>query len=179
MKEELMEMLKRHRKWIDSDGTKGERFNIADLSGEDLSGEDLRGADLRWSDLRGADLRGADLRGADLREADLRGADLRGADLRGANLVEADLREANLWGADLRGAILDFSSGIPFNCGGTEIKIDDRLFYQIIYHLTRQDISDCSDEIKEFVGSIPDEILNGFCKYRMDVHEYKHDNVED
>ena len=46
-KEELREVLRLHKLWLDGDKN-GER------------------ADLRWDDLQGADLRGADLRGANL-----------------------------------------------------------------------------------------------------------------
>ena len=84
-----------------------------------------------------ADLTGANLAGANLRSAHLRSATLTGADLRSADLEGADLRSANLAGANLRCANLDFSSGIPYHCGGMSITIDDRLFAQMIYHLTR------------------------------------------
>ena len=108
---------------------------------------------------------------ANLDGANLRGADLQGANLRGANLRWANLREADLRGADLREANLDFSSGIPYFCGGTEIKVDDRLFYQMVYHLNRQDTSECSPEIQAFLAGIPEEIRNGFCKFRNDLEE--------
>ena len=91
------------------------------------------------------------------------------ADLKEANLKEANLRWADLGGVDLRGANLDFSSGIPFYCGGTSIVGDDRLFYQMVYHLTRQNWSSLSAENIAFLESIPDEIKNGFCNYRDDL----------
>ena len=98
-------------------------------------------------------------------------ADLKGADLRWANLREANLRKANLVGANL-----DFSSGIPFHCGGTVAKGDDCLFAQILYHLTRQDWSNCSKEVLEAIKIINnirsasgDKIVDLFCKYRKDV----------
>ena len=63
-RDELNEILARHRKWIyDEEG--GSRA--------DLRGADLRGADLRGADLSGADLRGADLRGAYLHDKKLIG----------------------------------------------------------------------------------------------------------
>ena len=122
-------------------------------------------ANLYGADLRGANLRGADLRGADLREADLRGADLRGANLRWANLSGADLR-----GADLREADLDMSSGIPFHCGGTGFKGDDRLFAQMLFHLTRGDWSQCSGGVEEALAHIMQSAaVDLFCEYRCDV----------
>lgn len=63
--EELRNVLKSHRKWLNDEG--GKRA-------------DLRNADLRNADLGNANLWNAKLRGADLRYANLRGADLRGAE---------------------------------------------------------------------------------------------------
>ena len=102
----------------------------------------LRGADLRWADLRGANLRGADLRGADLSEADLRGADLSVADLRGA---------------DLSGADFDFSCW-PLWCGSLNVKIDKRIFCQLLYHALRAGQSVDDPEVKRLF-EIP-EIVN-------------------
>ena len=58
-KEELTEVLRLHRLWVDS-SEEGER---ADLRSANLQGADLRGADLRGADLQGAKLQGAKLRG--------------------------------------------------------------------------------------------------------------------
>jgi hypothetical protein len=166
-------------------------INKANLWGADLWGADLRGADLREADLRGADLRGADLREADLGRADLGRADLGRADLKGANLGRADLKGANLWGADLRGADLrgadrrgadmpeadlrgansDFSS-FPLWCGSFNMKVDDRLIWQLICHITRLDISGCGKEAQKAVFSLS-RWRNKFCKYRGDVGKIK------
>ena len=81
-KEELAEVLRKHRIWI-LGGDGGERA--------DLSGANLREADLREADLREADLREADLREADLRVANLSGANLSGANLRGAKGTETSI----------------------------------------------------------------------------------------
>ena len=116
-KEQLNEILEKHKKWL-NDEPGGERANLqeanlreanlqgADLWGADLQGADLWEADLQEADLWRADLRRANLQGADLRGANLWGANLRGANLRGADLWGANLREANLQGADLQGADL-------------------------------------------------------------------------
>ena len=107
---------------------------------------------------------------ADLRGADLIGADLIGADLSGANLRGADLRGADLSGANLRGANLDMSSGIPFHCGGTKFKGDDRLAAQMIYHFTRGDWDGCSGGVQEAVEAIRSmAIADLFCEYRSDI----------
>ena len=132
-------------------------------------GADLRGADLKWADLREADLREADLREADLREADLREADLKGADLKGADLREADLREADLRGADLKGADLDFSS-FPLSCNGTNIIAGERLFAQLMYHLTRQHWN-LDKDLMVWLDEIPIEIKDLFKKYRNDLSD--------
>ena len=94
-KKELIEIMKKHKKW-----TLGEEGGeCANLIGADLSEANLRWSDLRWADLRKADLSGADLSGVDLSGADLSGVDLIEANLIGANLIEANLIEANLSGA--------------------------------------------------------------------------------
>jgi hypothetical protein len=88
------------------------------------------------ANLRGANLRDADLRGADLRRADLQRADLQDADLRCANL-----RGANLRGANLRGADIDFSCW-PLWCGSKGVKIDRRLYLQLLAHMCAVDVDD-------------------------------------
>lgn len=91
-KEELDEILSKHKKWLSHDSG-GERANLcgADLIEADLSGADLRGANLSGANLRGANLSWADLSGADLIVADLSWADLSGAKglLPAANYMEA------------------------------------------------------------------------------------------
>ena len=65
-KEELNEILKDHKLWLEGKG--GKCANLSDV-------------DLRYTDLKGANLRGADLQDADLRDANLKYADLRYANL--------------------------------------------------------------------------------------------------
>ena len=158
-KEELDQVLKLHKKWLDGNcGGKravlrGVDFRCADLSGENLRCADLRGADLSGENLRYADLRDADLRDADLRGADLRGAELHDADLRDADLRDADLRGAELHGADLRGADIDFSVW-PLWCGGLDVHIDDRIAVQLLYHLVRNMLysKNTSEELKRLLS---------------------------
>ena len=112
---DITEIQKNHTKWL-RDTSKGARAN------------------LRRANLRHADLRDADLRGADLRAADLHGADLRDANLHYADLRDANLRAANLRDADLRGADLDFAAW-PLCCGSLDVKLDERLQAQLLYHV--------------------------------------------
>ena len=95
-KEELYEILKQHKIWLESDYNLGSR---ADLYGANLSEANLSEAKLSGADLSGADLSGADLAYGDLSKADLSEANLYKADLSGANLLGADLYRANLEGA--------------------------------------------------------------------------------
>lgn len=145
---DIKDILRLHKMWLEDE--EGERANLRDA---DLKNADLSYADLRHADLRGANFSYANLSCADFRDADFSYADLRGADLRGANL--------------------DFSSGIPFSCKGTGIRIDSRLLLQMVYHLTRQDTTDCTDEENAWLESIPKTILNGFCDYRDDLERTK------
>ena len=99
--EQLDEVLRKHKLWMEDKG--GAR---ADLSGADLRGADLRGANLREAVLGDVDLRGAYLRGTYLRAAYLRGADLRGVALHEACLSEAYLRGAKMHKSDADNASL-------------------------------------------------------------------------
>lgn len=100
------------------------------------------GADLSWVNLRGANLRGADLTDAKLQRADLRGA----------NLTDADLSWANLCGADLSGAELDYSCW-PLYCGSLNVKIDKRIFCQLLYHTLRAGQSVEDNDIKALLNN--------------------------
>lgn len=164
---EETEVLQRHVRYIETGGKEGSRADLrwsdlseADLSDADLREADLSGADLRWSDLRGANLRGANLRGADLRWANLRWANLREADLRDADLSGADLSEANLRGADL-----DFACW-PLWRGSTKVTADDRLVAQLLFHVTRLDVSHCSGGVREAIEHIRGMAVSDlFCEY--------------
>lgn len=102
--------------------TVSDAVQCAAKNGEDLSWANLRKADLRWADLSGANLRWADLHRADLRESDLNGADLNGADV--------DFSCWSLW------------------CGSLDVKIDKRIFCQLLYHALRAGQSVDDPEVK-------------------------------
>ena len=111
----------------------------------------------------------ANLQDADLRGANLLGADLLGADLRRADLQDADLRGANLQDADLRGADLAFCVW-PLWCGSICAKADDRLFAQLLFHLTRLDVSGCSGGVRETMEHIKYMAASDlFCEFQGDV----------
>ena len=67
MTEEIKEILKLHKLWLDND-PQGRRANLCDAN--------LHGADLHRANLCGANLHGADLHRANLHDADLCDADL-------------------------------------------------------------------------------------------------------
>jgi hypothetical protein len=70
--DELMKILKLHRKWLyGEDSGKRADLSVANLSGADLSEANLSGANLSGADLSGANLSGADLSGANLYGANL------------------------------------------------------------------------------------------------------------
>ena len=151
-----IQILQRHAKWLESGGIDGESANLCS-------------ANLCSADLCGANLCGANLCSANLRGANLCGADLCGANLCSANLCGADLRSANLCGANLCGANLDFSCW-PLWCGSKNVKADDRLIAQLIFHVTRLDISCCSGGVREAVEHIRAMAVSDlFCEYRSDV----------
>jgi len=126
-KDELNKILKLHKKWLDEE----EGGVRADLQHADLQRADLQDTNLLWAYLQDADLQRADLKYADLQYADLQRADLKYADLQ-----RADLRDA-----DLRGADLDHSC-FPLWCGSKGVKLDRRLFLQLVAHICAVDVDD-------------------------------------
>jgi len=117
----------------------------------------------------------ADLQGADLRGANLRGANLQGANLRGANLQGANLRGANLRGANLQGANLAFCCW-PLWCGSIAARSDDRLFAQLLFHLTRLDVSACSGGVQEAMEHLRGLAVSDlFCEFRQGVETLEED----
>ena len=98
-----------------------------------------------------------DLRSANLEEANLGGANLSYANLRSANLSGAELKYANLSGAnlkgvDLSGANLDYSSW-PLWCGSLSVKIDKRIFCQLLYHTLRAGQSVEDEEVQALLNN--------------------------
>ena len=104
-KEELQEILEKHKKWLTGkDGGERANFRGVDLRGVNFREADLRGADFRNADFSGANFRVANLRGAFFKKVNFRGAVFIGADLRGADFRNADFSGANFRVANLRGA---------------------------------------------------------------------------
>ena len=111
--DDLINVIRDHEKWLDTEGKKGLRANLsgailyrANLSGANLKDANLSNISLTKANLAGANLSGAILDGASLINAILKKADLRYASLRKANLVGSDLIEANLCEATLYGTKL-------------------------------------------------------------------------
>jgi hypothetical protein len=101
--------------------------------------------------------------GERLDSASLADTDLSGADLVGANLSHADLRGAYLSGADLSGADLDYSSGIPLDCGGSGFTASIGLLYQYLAHL-------CTIKPAEGEEEIFAEVQAAIRKYALRSH---------
>ena len=119
----------------------------------------MKDADLSEADLSGADLSRMNLSGANLSRANLTGAYLLNANLSRANLSRADLSGANLTGAyllnaDLSGADIDFAC-LPLWCGSLDMRIDKKIFCQLLYHVLRAGKSVDDEEVKNLF-SIPE-----------------------
>ncbi len=119
---QLKQKLNDHQAWLESEGKKGQRFELGDNPWTDFSRFRLSrvkssGAFLLFSKFAGARLDGSGLSGADCALANFYGADLRGVDLRKATLYGADFRKA-----DLREANLDEAWAIGANFGGANIE---------------------------------------------------------
>lgn len=134
----------------------GENLSRLDLSYINLSGADLSYAYISHSDLSYTNLSGADVYGADLHSSVLSNADLSNADISGADISGADLSHAKLTGTDLSGANIDFS-GLPLCCGSLNVKIDKRIFCQLLYHALRAGKSVDDEEVKKIL-SIPEVV---------------------
>ncbi len=130
--DELKKILNDHRRWLESEGKKGKRANLAyaklkeaDLYAACLSGINLQGADLQGADLSEADLYGANLQDANLDDAILGWASLDGAKLQRASFQGADLRWANLEGTKMEGANLRFANLEGANLKGARLSEAD------------------------------------------------------
>jgi len=126
--DELKKILKDHRRWLESEGQKGKRANLAhaklkeaDLYAACLSRINLKGADLQGADLAEADLYGANLQDANLDDTILEWASLDGAKLQRASFQGADLRWANLEGTKMQGANLRFANLEGANLKGAKL----------------------------------------------------------
>ena len=111
-----------------------------------------RGEDLKYANLSGANLEGAKLSGANLLYADLSYADLSYAKLSYANLSGAKLEGAKLSYANLSYADLDYSSW-PLWCGSLSVKIDKRIFCQLLYHTLRAGQSVEDEEVQALLNN--------------------------
>ena len=132
---------------LESSIKRGEDLKYANLEGADLSYAKLSYANLSYANLSGAKLEGAKLEGANLEGAKLSGANLSYADLSYAKLSYANLEGAKLSGANLSYADLDYSSW-PLWCGSLSVKIDKRIFCQLLYHTLRAGQSVEDEEVQ-------------------------------
>ncbi len=151
--EKLQEILEAHRKWVESEGKKGE---IARLYEANLQKAYLRGANLQGAKLFGANLQGAKLFGANLQGAYLRGANLQGAKLFGANLQGAYLSGANLQGADLHWANLSRARMIQANLRGADLRNAINLTAPQVKRAKNWELALYSDDFLKKLGLKPD-----------------------
>ena len=144
------------------------------LEGANCADANFTGTNLMWVRLEGANCKGANFAGANLKWANCKGANLTNANLRwanftGANLSSADLMGAVLTKANFTDANFDFAA-ISLQCKSTEAIVDDRFAAQLAHLLTRQDYSNCSEEVKRDIDIIKSlSVTNLLAKYRNDV----------
>ena len=106
---------------------------------------------------------------SDFTRADLRGGKFKQSHFNNAYLNKAILNGAGFQGADFDGVKLDFAAW-PLECGSFQVKADDRLVCQLIAHLTRLDLQNCTPRVRDMVENIR-PWANEFCRYRDDVLE--------
>ena len=125
-KDELEEILEKHKKWLNNKNG-GEQANLrsAVLNNTNLQYADLSGADLRCANLSGANLQHANLNNANLQYADLSGANLKEANLQKINLQFVDLSNADLSGTDSQKADLQYANLKCTNLKGAYLRFAD------------------------------------------------------
>ena len=119
-KEELNEILQKHKMWLNGEG--GKR---ADLENTNLKDVYLRNANLQYANLKDANLELVNLRGSNLRYANLQHANLQYTNLAEVNLQHANLSYANLWDANLRGANLSYTNLSYTDLRGADLRYAD------------------------------------------------------
>ena len=93
---------------------------------------------------------------------------------RHAKWLQSDGEEgerADLSNSDLSNAKLDFSCW-PLWCGSRDVKADDRLVAQLLFHVTRLDVTQCSGGVREAMGNIRTMAVSDlFCEYRNGIEK--------
>ena len=135
----------------------GANLQCADLKLAELQGANLQNTCLQFANLYGADLQRVNLQDANLQDANLEVADLQFANLQNANMKYAILQNTCLQNPNLQGADLDFST-LPLWIGSLNMKIDKRLFCQLLYHTVQAGQSVEDTEVKALLNF--DEVLN-------------------
>lgn len=118
-RDELNEIIRLHKKWLESNGNHGERADLrnADIRGADITYQDLNrvnfgGSIITNCDFTGTDLRGCHFHGTDIIDCQLRSCDLRAAIFKGCLLKRSDLYASNIRLSDLSGCYLTGCSNI-------------------------------------------------------------------
>ncbi len=185
IKEQLDEILKKHKAWVESDKKEGKMANLsyvnlvgANLNWANLSGADFSGSDLRCADLRSADLSDAEFRDANLCRAELSanfsGADLTGATLSRANLSDANLSDANLirtefFHANLRRADFSGATLSKVKLRGADLTNADLT----AIHIDRETAAQIPDVLRErYEGSWIFLKDNSVIKRSINLYEY-------
>jgi uncharacterized protein YjbI with pentapeptide repeats len=121
-KEKLLEIIREHDLWLNTEGESGTKadFSGITLEGVELNGINIPQADLSSSNLEQAKLKNANLSYTNMVSTNLKSTELEAANLKGANLSNADLKEANLLNADITDVIWNNANlakikGIPDN----------------------------------------------------------------
>ena len=139
------------------------------LEGANFKGVNLTGVNLRGASLEGANCADANFAGANFAGANLKWANFTGANLEWANFTGANLARARLTGSNFKWATLDYAA-VSFQCKSTGAITDDHFVAQLIYLLTRQDHSGCSEEVKRDLDIIKSlSVTNLLAKYRNDI----------
>jgi uncharacterized protein YjbI with pentapeptide repeats len=126
----MLLQLKRHQRWIDSNGRSDSAAILDDLDLRplaDIIGKfRLTALSARRVVAPGVNFSGTELQGSNFEGADLRGASFEGADLRGARFHGAMLHHARFVGADMRPLALRAGNTLACDISGTGFTSEQR-----------------------------------------------------
>jgi uncharacterized protein YjbI with pentapeptide repeats len=122
--EEIDAALREHAVWVETQGTRGKRLDLAgrSLRGMDLSSKMLATLSFAGADLSGVNLAGAVLTACDFTEATVQYVNMSGCDLRGANFTRARITFTDFSGADVSTFALRSGNSLPTRFTGATIR---------------------------------------------------------
>lgn len=109
-------------------------FNSCDLSGARLEKVSARRSVFLVCEIESAYAEGSDFSATQFNSCNMDSCDMNNAILHGVQFCRCNTRGMHLNGSDMTGANIDYSAW-PMWCGSYGVKVDRRLFEQLVMHL--------------------------------------------